>query len=242
MKFYKSIASYYDYIFPLKQPQLNFVLENTKEYENCKILDIGCATGDLAWELGKNNISVVGIDLDEEMVNIARTKYTKDNISFNVMDMKNIYTEYGKDSFHVVTCFGNTLVHLNDEKEIYETIKAMRDVLKQNGKILIQILNYQYINDQCIRELPLIENDYIKFQRFYSDQARDVRLIFETTLTVKKTNEIISNDIYLYPITKDRLEDILNDLGFSNIKFYANFNKEAYSYSHIPLVLEAQKL
>lgn len=51
MALYENIAEFYDEIFPLKQTRLDFIasfLEN-----NSEVLDIGCATGELALALSK---------------------------------------------------------------------------------------------------------------------------------------------------------------------------------------------
>lgn len=238
MKFYESISKSYDHIFPLKKGLVEFVLSGISGDSDCKLLDIGCATGHMAGTIAKEGIDVVGIDLDTEMINFAKQEYNSENVSYNVMNMLDIDKVFGNDSFNVVTCFGNTLVHLTNEEEIYEALKKIKGVLKKGGKLQIQILNYHYILDECIKELPLIENDYIKFERFYSEQVRDERLIFETRLTIKSTDEIISNEIYLYPLLKEQLEKSLEKLGFQDVHFYSNFNRESYTYNHLPLVVE----
>ena len=239
MSFYKSISKSYDNIFPLKAGMVNYVLDSISDYSSCRLLDIGCATGHMAGAIGAKGVEVIGIDLDSEMIKYAAKNFQEDNISFQVMDMLKIEEKLGNNSFDIVTCFGNTLVHLTNEEEIFEALKNMKAVLKAKGKLLIQILNYQYILDKSIRELPIIENEYIRFERFYSEQIRDERLIFETRLTIKDTGEIISNEIYLYPLLEKQLNTYLEKLGFRNIRFYKNFNREPASYNHLPLVLEA---
>lgn len=239
MEFYESIAGYYDKIFPLKRHMVEFVNSYLQNNDECMLIDIGCATGHMDATIASDKVNVHGLDLDKEMINYATNMYTNENVTFHVMDMLSIDEEFNEDSVDIITCFGNTLVHLVNEEEIYHALEKMKHILKKDGKLLIQILNYQYILDECIKELPLIENDHIKFERFYSEQVRDERLIFETRLTIKETGEIISNEIYLYPLLKDQLEKTLNKLGFRHINFYSNFNKEPYTFNHLPLVVEA---
>jgi len=51
MAFYEKLSTYYDKLFPLRESRLSFVLSNlSKPY----VLDIGCATGDLAIALSKS--------------------------------------------------------------------------------------------------------------------------------------------------------------------------------------------
>ena len=47
MDFYTSIHHYYDAIFPLQTAQIDFIKQYIQE-GNASILDVGCATGNLA--------------------------------------------------------------------------------------------------------------------------------------------------------------------------------------------------
>ena len=60
-QFYTSISKYYSEIFPYKPMQLQYVKKRVGELTEKKILDIGCATGELAFNLVKevNNLNVV---------------------------------------------------------------------------------------------------------------------------------------------------------------------------------------
>lgn len=90
MIFYKSIAKYYQYIFPLNREQVNFIKEHQCD-SNSKILDIGCAVGDLSVALSNVYKKVVAIDIDSEMINLARENSRQtNNISFDVVDMLNV--------------------------------------------------------------------------------------------------------------------------------------------------------
>lgn len=241
MAFYKSISPWYNYIFPLKQPMVNFVLDSLNGEKNQKVLDIGCATGLLSQAIGNDCGQVIGIDLDTDMVWRAKQHNAFEHVTYLELNMLNLEELFREGTFDRVLCFGNTMVHLRDQEEIKQALTQIAHVLKPGGKFLMQILNYRYILDEGLKSLPLIDNDYIKFERFYSQQVRDERFIFETRLTVKDSGEVISNEIYLYPLLKDELDTILSNLGYTDIKFYSNFNKQQYHYDHLPLVVEATR-
>ena len=94
MALYEKIAEFYEEIFPLKQTRLDFIdyfLKNSS-----RILDIGCATGELALALTKKGHHVVGIDLDEKMIELARekTKRLGLNTGFFIKDMAKIGADF----------------------------------------------------------------------------------------------------------------------------------------------------
>jgi len=72
-EFYQSIADHYDDIFPLSNSLKKFLLSFgiTKEDD---ILDVGCATGEIAVYLARHARTVTGIDLDPKLIEIAHSK------------------------------------------------------------------------------------------------------------------------------------------------------------------------
>lgn len=240
MPFYEEIAEYYDYIFPFNREQIKFVKGSLIEpYHNKKILDIGCGTGDLVLALLKEGFDVTGIDSDQAMIQKAANKTTDNPVVFTQMDMKDMTGHFNPSSFDAVLCFGNTLVHLAGMQEIEKVCKEVKRILKPNGKFLIQILNYDYIVDNKIRSLPLIDNEFITFERTYDYNSRKNLIAFKTALTVKETSKKIINKVDLFPMRKDELYLSLRNSNFYNISFYGDFNGSTLEAKSLPLVVEA---
>lgn len=239
MEFYRSIYSYYDDIFPLRQEQVEWVEANCATTP-AKIIDIGCATGNLALALAKQGHQVNAFDLDEGMVRLAMAKSKAGNPQFRKANMLNIHKNYRKEFFDRALCFGNTLVHLNSEELMLQFFNSVRRILKPGGQFFIQILNYDYILKNEITALPLIENDRIKFIRNYTFIS-DQRIQFNTQLEIKASKTRIDNSVELYPLSKNHLEQLLVSAGFRSIRFRSNFKDEAYSPNSLPLIVKAQK-
>lgn len=240
MSFYEEIAEYYDHIFPFNRTQIQFVKGSLKEpYQNKRILDIGCGTGDLAITLSEAGFTVTGMDSDPVMLQKAVDKMTDSSVTFTRMDMRGIGDYCNPSTFDAVLCFGNTLVHLASIQEIERLCKDVKHILKQNGKFLLQILNYNHILDHNIRSLPLIDNQFITFERTYDYNTGKNLITFKTTLTVKETSKKITNKVYLFPIRKDELYLSLRNSGFSDISFYCDFDRSMLKADSLPLVVEA---
>lgn len=62
-----------------------------------KILDVGCGTGNFSIKLAQQGCSVIGIDVSDEMLDIAKNKAEKLGlkIQFYNMDVYNLKFEYG---------------------------------------------------------------------------------------------------------------------------------------------------
>jgi len=243
MTFYKSIADHYQHIFPLNHMQVDFIKRSFSDPSSQSLLDIGCATGNLANELSGDFNEIIGIDLDKQMLDIAKNivKDKSPNIQFQQINMLDIETHFGLEVFDAIICFGNTLVHLTSEELISDFFKQSHKVLKNNGKLLFQIINYDRILNSDIRHLPTIENEYIKFERNYTYHKKKNLIEFSTDLSVKENDIVIKNSINLYPLRKSRIEILLRNAGFRNVCYFSSFKRDNYNPKSIPLIVEVVK-
>ena len=240
MGFYKSIAEVYNKIFPLNPGQVAFTNKAFPQTGDLNLLDIGCGTGSLTLALSSTFNKVVGIDLDEAMLQKAKL-VAGDNakVVFSRLDMLDIQVRFDPGAFDGIVCFGNTLVHLSSLEQISLFFKKCHRLLTPGGKLLIQIINYDRILDQKINFLPTLETDDIQFIRNYHYNSGKHHIDFETVLTIKATNQLIRNKVPLFPVRKSEIEAALLDTGFSKLNFFGNFKGETLRPDSIPLVIEA---
>jgi len=240
MSFYQQIAPYYHHIFKINASQVDFIRLKIPE-NNCQLLDIGCGIGTLSLELGNYYKHIYGIDMDAEMIRVAlKQKGDKlKSIEFKQISMLKLAATFDKNALDGIVCFGNTLVHLNSLDEISDFLQQAKHVLKPAGKLLLQIVNYDKIIEQNMKQLPLVANDEITFERNYIYHKSENKMDFNTRLTVKSTDEIIENSIELLPVLKKELALLLNTAGFNNCNYYGNFNQELYTVNSMALIVEA---
>ncbi|HNW51650.1 MAG TPA: methyltransferase domain-containing protein [Prolixibacteraceae bacterium] len=237
MEFYQSINPFYDFIFPLNNKQVDFTCE---EVLSGKILDMGCATGSLAIALAEKGFEVTAIDLDQGMIDQAKRKDPLNKIHFREGDMLKILEYFPVTSFNGITCYGNTLAHLTEPKHIGSFFVSAFQLLQKEGKILIQVLNYESLLKTKPEKLPLIENETIRFERSYNYRP-DGLINFVTRLTVKETNQVIENSVTLYPVTRYEIADLLEKSGFTAVEFFGGFDRSPVLPSNLPLVVRALK-
>jgi len=237
MKFYSSIAQNYNHIFPVKQTQIDFI--DSIFSHKIKLIEIGAGTGNLTIELENNGYAMSGLEYDETMLALARKKSTE--VCWKQGDMREIDQIFYGDIFAGIICFGNTLVHLSNVKDIENFLIKAYNLLDTNGIIAIQIINYARIFNLGIDHLPTIENDKIQFVRNYKVAKNPRNIEFQTTLTIKATNEVIENTINLFPIFPEELIEIMQKNGFSNIQKFSDFSKREFSPDSIPFILTGQK-
>lgn len=241
-QFYTSIAPHYQHIFPFNPAQIEF-LQHVLPYNGARVLDVGCATGELTFALTHFGFPTWAFDYDAQMIQIAQKNKAEDAMFpvFEQMDMLTISERYPESYFDTVVCFGNTLVHLQSYTEIQKFIESAYQVLFSEGKLTIQILNYQNIVDNQITELPLIDNENVQFERKYVFTEGSDLIDFNTKLTVKATGQEIVNRTKLLPIKKDKLHDLLLQAGFTSVEFHGSFKREPLTESSLPLIATCVK-
>ena len=106
--------------------------------KNKVVLDVGCATGQLAKRLKEKGCKVYGIEIDEDAAKIAR-KYCEDVIVGDIEFLENL--PYSEKFFDYII-FSDVLEHLKDPLTV---LKRSRKYLKDNGYILCSIPNVAYI-------------------------------------------------------------------------------------------------
>ena len=230
-KFYDTIADKYDYIFPLSPMQKKFLDE---EIKGKNILDVGASTGKVTEYLSGKGFHVYSLDINERLINKAAQK------GISVVNM-NMLAIDKLEKFDTIINIGNTLPHLNNNEEIYEFLKKSYHQLNNGGKIIIQLINFskflkQKDENNFLGTLPLIENENVKFERFYY-LNEEGNIIFKTILD----NEI-ENEEVLLNINYNELKGYFEKIGFKNIKTYGGFDKSVFDIDKsTPLVMTGEK-
>ena len=226
MLFYKKISNYYDKIFPLNKTTEEFL---SKEFsESKKILDLACGDGKYTDVLAGEKRFVSGVDLDRGMLETAKEKYgSNPNAEFlegNMLELSKIFT---KDEFDGIFCIGNSLVHLTSLDLIERFIKETHFILKNNGRFIVQIINYDRILDKNIDFLPAIKNEGVEFIRNYHRKENSRIIDFHTILKTPEGD--IESHQDLYSIRKDELINLFTLNGFIIENEYSSFGRDNWN-------------
>lgn len=215
-QFYNQIAEKYDFIFPLSPAHKTFF---ASELHGKTILDVGAATGNLTAYLSLQGYEVTAIDLSERLIAKAAEKGVTVQ-QLNMLAIDELPT------FDNIVCIGNTLPHLDSKTSVQLFLQKAYRQLTQGGKLVLQLVNFQkYFAQQqgdYLGNLPLIENDKVKFERYYY-LNEEGKIRFKTIL-----DDTIKNEELLQPIFADQLTEWLTQIGFQAINLYGNFKKDPF--------------
>ena len=241
--FYNSASAYYDKMIDFDSAlQKRKILLSNFIYEKIKsVADVGCGTGVDSISLSQLGLNVTSFDPSAEMINTARTNSEKHNSKidfFNFSADEIPKTFYNK--FDLVVSLGNTLANIPSGK-IEKSVAKLFKLLKNDGRVLIQILNYQKILKEKERIVNITKQDDEYFIRFYDFGKKDLTfniLKFNSDQTSRK--ELISTKIF--PYKAKELKKVFIETGFKKIELFGGLDKKPFDVkASSDLVLIAQK-
>lgn len=194
-------------------------LEEIIGSEKRRILDVGTGTGMIALNLAELGHDVTGIDLGEQMIEIARKKASDRNITvtFSTGDAEN--PDFPDDNFDCVICRHLLWTLPHPDKAVREWIRITKDkglVIAIDGHAIHQ----DYFPEPDAEEENLSERSQL-WHRMYSKEVQN-HLPLSADLSVKNLTRFFSDqnlgDIrswYIEEISnyQKRLMEIRNEVG-----------------------------
>lgn len=118
-----------------------FYLDLLKLYPN-SFLELGCGTGRIALPVGKAGYKVVGIDIAEDMLNVANNKIEKGlDVTFFNSDIRKFNLN---QKFSVITIAFDSICHLHNFEDIKSFLECVKNHLQLGGRFVIDVANPNY--------------------------------------------------------------------------------------------------
>ena len=158
--------------------------------KNKKVLDIASGEGYGSDFLAKNAITVLGIDIDEEAVLHAKTKYKKTNLTFQQGSCTDFKT---KEKFDLITSF-ETIEHISydDQKKF---LKEIRNHLNPGGICIISTPNKTTYSEKNNSHNPF------HIHEFSTEEFK--KFLFEYFPSVMLAGQRFYTGSYVWPLEKE---------------------------------------
>ncbi|MCM8831800.1 MAG: glycosyltransferase, partial [Candidatus Omnitrophica bacterium] len=234
----KNISVYFDYY--INKPLVEYFYQNTilenlmKDIiklipKNAKnILDVGCKIGWLAWEIKryKKDSYVLGIDISQKRIDIARKLFKTPKLEFLIADIVNFDTNFNFDCIVMMDVYEHIPKNLRERLHL-----NLKKLLKENSTLILvsPTINFDiYFVSQYLKQFKIIKEDITRsdVQKLAKDIGRD--LVFFEYLSIKYPkdyfkaiigkNNFKQTNIFLKSIRlekeKIRRQRIISNLGF----------------------------
>lgn len=151
------------------------------------ILDLGCGTGNIT-EILSNKYEMIGIDISENMLMIAKDKAKKNNkdILYIQQDMTE-FELYGTVGAVISVC--DSINYITNEEELLKVFKLVNNYLDPNGLFIFDIntkYKYKHILGNNTYAETFENSAYIWENYFYEDEKINE---YSLTLFIKEGNK-----------------------------------------------------
>jgi len=119
--------------------QLNFYRRQVARYGE-PVLELACGSGRFTLPLAREGINITGVDISEDMLDLAKLKASKDEVHIRFLqgDMRSF--DLG-EKFKFIFIPAQSLSHLHTREEVENCFSCVRRHLADEGRLLIELFN-----------------------------------------------------------------------------------------------------
>jgi SAM-dependent methyltransferase len=223
-------SEYYDLLYENKDYIAEVVYVDGIIKENhsaCNtILDMGCGTGIHAELLCKKGYQVHGIDLSEDMLEIAK-KRLENNQGELTFSQSNIIELNLNKKFDAVVSLFHVMCYQNSNEDLIQAFKVAKNHLNEGG---LFIFDFWYgpavLTDLPVTRVKKLENKSLKITRLVESKLHSQYNVVDVTYDMFIKNKITQENLEIKELHKIRyffdteLEIICSNLGLKIEKKY----------------------
>jgi ubiquinone/menaquinone biosynthesis C-methylase UbiE len=239
----QTIACYYDMDSLGMDGDVDFYVEEARE-SGSPLLELGCGTGRITIRAAESGIEVVGLDISEPMLEIARSKAdeaspaTRSRITLLEGDMRAF--DFDR-KFNMVAIPYRAFMHMLTPKDQLGTLRCAYRHLNPGGKLALNFFDPK-LHPDASEFCPFEETDFT-----HPNTGR--RVISTVTGVYNKRRQIIACDFTYKEIDKDgrvisenhspitlrwvyrhEMEHLLELCGFEIEALYGDFRRGPFKY------------
>jgi len=196
------------------------------------ILDAGCGTGHQAAALSQRGYRVVGADVSEEMLAVARRTAQRVGAapSFVCTPYAELPAKVGL-GFDGVYCLANSLAAAGTREAVEQAIRRFAECLRPGGRLFIQVLNFPPMRKEipCVKGPRVTVVDGVEYVsvRNFAFGGNDV-LVGNITFWKEGTWRCHAQGRRLYPVTLDELRTFCSAADLNIDTTWGSYAKEPF--------------
>lgn len=208
---YKDLAEIYDLVNQRKDyvAEVNFLKDLFRKYEVRAVLDVGCGTGVHMKLLEELGFECDGIDLNQEMLEVARTRVKGSLVQGDMTDFN-----MGK-KYDAIICMFAAFNHLMESSCARKAINCFKNHLNSGGILLIDLHNPQSNGNKQ----DSIGEIYREMEWNYDSKTRIEKSSVVFNIGEKEVQDGLTMKIY----SIDEMLGMIKDAGFFEAKVYEGY-------------------
>ncbi len=183
------------------------------------LCDLGCGTGSTLLELSRNGYDLIGVDLSEGMLSVARERFLREEREalFICQDISRLDLFGTVDVFLSLT---DTVNHLTDIRAFRRLFSSMRNFLNPGGLFIFDLLTLHFLSE-------------VRGNHHYQDIADDHALFWENRFD--KRTAVSRSDMTLFSKNENDSYD-RRDFTVSERYYSATQVREVLKFANLELI------
>lgn len=199
-----------------------------------RVLDAACGTGMHAIAFARQGRASAGADISPVMIAKAQENARRAGaeVQWKVAGFGELSRRFDSP-FDAVTCLGNSLPHLPDDRALDAALADFARLLRPGGLLVIQDRNYDAVLASPGRAVHLNAREEPDGETLFvrMTEPRGGEAVEFTILTLRKRAGAWSVDLAATPlraITRAAMEAALARAGFGAVEVYGDYSRAAY--------------
>lgn len=201
------------------------------------ICDLACGTGNVTVPMSQRGYDMIGVDVSEAMLDVARTKNTDSDIIYICQDMKKLDLFGTCDAFLCMTDGFNYITSINSVKSIFSKIR--RCFIEQDGIFIFDISSAYKLQNTLGSNTYIYNTDDVFYT--WENSFKNPLCKMELNFFVKdKENYRRFEEVHLQrAYTKEQIITTLTESGFTSVEVFGGYTFNAPSAEEKRLVFVA---
>ena len=227
-KSYTQLAELYDIFVQHKDYGLEteFIAGILESYGVDTVLDVGCGTGNHLVHLERIGFNCTGIDINREMLDIAKTKLKSDVVNADV-------TRFNlQKRFDAITCMYAVFNHLVDYDSANAAIKCFKKHLEPGGVLILDLCNPIESGSkiECVKGWKRTMSwDYDPISGIEKSKAIFEKLEPDESRAVGDIKSIVESEHVFRIYSVDEISRLLINFGFDIVSTYEGYQHKPIS-------------
>jgi len=196
------------------------LIKELKPQEDSHFLDLACGKGRHSLYLHQQGYEVTGMDLSAESVKFAK-QMAEDKLHFTCGDMRE---SYGNERFDFILNLFTSFGYFENEDDNRKVCAAIAEALKPGGKVLIDFLNVNKVEQGLVPQDEFMIDDY-----HFAIERKIVDEKVLKTIKVRKgeKEEVFYERVQL--LREDDFKDLLAESGLHYEQSFGDYTFEPFS-------------
>ncbi|MFN2262313.1 MAG: class I SAM-dependent methyltransferase [Psychroflexus sp.] len=204
--------------------------------KNAQILELCCGSGRLTIPLAKDGLNICGVDNSKSMLEKAKLKAKNEKLEIDFIEA-DIRTLELHNKYDVIFIPFNSIHHLYQNQDLFDTLNVIKKHLKENGLFLFDCYNPN------IHYIVAAEKELNEIAEYTTEDGRKViikqKMKYENATQINRIEwHYFINDLFHSVQNLDmrmyfpqELDFYLKGCGFSILQKLGNFYEENFNHN-----------